>query len=43
MGNNILANRYEVQKQLGKKAGRRTLLAKNLQTQELVIVKLLSI
>lgn len=42
MGNNILANRYEVQKQLGKKAGRRTLLAKDLQTQELVIVKLLS-
>ncbi|MFM7409018.1 MAG: serine/threonine protein kinase [Cuspidothrix sp.] len=42
MSNNILANRYEVQKQLGKKAGRQTLLAKDLQTQELVIVKLLS-
>lgn len=39
---NILANRYEVQKQLGKKAGRRTLLAKDLNTEELVIVKLLS-
>ncbi len=39
---NILANRYEVQKQLGKKAGRRTLLAKDLKTEELVIVKLLS-
>jgi serine/threonine protein kinase len=39
---NILSNRYEVQKQLGKKAGRRTLLAKDLKTEELVIVKLLS-
>lgn len=39
---NILANRYEVQKQLGKKAGRRTLLAKDLKTEEMVIVKLLS-
>lgn len=39
---NILANRYEVQKQLGKKAGRRTLLAKDLKSEELVIVKLLS-
>jgi serine/threonine protein kinase len=39
---NILANRYQVQKQLGKKAGRRTLLAKDLKTEELVIVKLLS-
>ncbi|MGM3305939.1 serine/threonine protein kinase [Anabaena sp. WFMT] len=39
---NILANRYEVQKQLGKKAGRQTLLAKDLNTEQLVIVKLLS-
>jgi serine/threonine protein kinase len=39
---NILANRYQVQKQLGKKAGRRTLLAKDIKTEELVIVKLLS-
>ncbi|MBD2694060.1 serine/threonine protein kinase [Anabaena catenula] len=39
---NILANRYEVQKQLGKKAGRSTLLAKDLKSEELVIVKLLS-
>ncbi|WP_016950695.1 protein kinase [Anabaena sp. PCC 7108] len=39
---NILANRYIIQKQLGKKAGRRTLLAKDLKTEELVIVKLLS-
>ena len=36
------ASRYEVQQQLAKKAGRRTLLARNLETQELVIVKLLS-
>ncbi|MTJ54822.1 serine/threonine protein kinase [Anabaena sp. UHCC 0253] len=39
---NILVNRYEVQQQLGKKAGRQTLLAKDLKTQELVIIKLLS-
>lgn len=38
----ILAERYEVQQQLGKKAGRRTLLTRDLQTQELVVVKLLS-
>ncbi|MFH7025847.1 MAG: serine/threonine protein kinase [Heteroscytonema crispum UTEX LB 1556] len=35
-------SRYEVQQQLGKKAGRRTLLARDVLTQELVIVKLLS-
>lgn len=39
---NILENRYEVQKQLGKKAGRSTVLAKDLKTEEQVIVKLLS-
>ncbi|MEH2328234.1 serine/threonine protein kinase [Nostoc sp.] len=33
---------YEVQQLLGKKAGRRTLLARDLQTQELVVIKLLS-
>ena len=38
----ILLERYEVQQQLGKKAGRRTLLACDLQTQELVLVKILS-
>ena len=37
----ILCDRYQVQQQLGKKAGRRTLLARDLQTQELVVVKLL--
>lgn len=34
--------RYEVQQLLGKKAGRRTLIARDLNTQELVIIKLLS-
>ncbi|MCC5630437.1 serine/threonine protein kinase [Nostoc sphaeroides] len=38
----ILGDRYEVQQLLGKKAGRRTLLARDLQTQELVVIKLLS-
>jgi serine/threonine protein kinase len=33
---------YEVQQLLGKKAGRQTLLARDLQTQELVVIKLLS-
>ncbi|GAB1541915.1 serine/threonine-protein kinase [Scytonema sp. NUACC21] len=38
----ILSDRYEVQQQLGKKAGRKTLLARDLQTQDLVVIKLLS-
>jgi serine/threonine protein kinase len=38
----ILGNRYELQQQLGKKAGRRTFLAFDHQTQELVVIKLLS-
>ncbi|MDZ8029261.1 MAG: serine/threonine protein kinase [Nostoc sp. SerVER01] len=38
----ILDERYEVQQLLGKKAGRRTLLARDLKTQELVVIKLLS-
>lgn len=42
MSQEIFANRYEVQQQLGKKAGRRTLLARDLQTEELVIIKLLN-
>ncbi|BAY65119.1 serine/threonine kinase [Calothrix brevissima NIES-22] len=37
----ILGERYEIQQQLGKKAGRQTLLARDLLTQELVIIKLL--
>jgi len=35
-------NRYEVQQQLGKNAGRRTLLAADLSSQALVIIKLLT-
>ncbi|MTJ06941.1 serine/threonine-protein kinase [Anabaena sp. UHCC 0204] len=38
----ILGNRYEVQQQLGKKSGRRTLLATDLVTGKSVIVKLLA-
>lgn len=38
----ILGDRYQIKQQLGRKAGRRTLLAQDLQTQELVVVKLLS-
>ncbi|WP_138499547.1 serine/threonine protein kinase [Nostoc sp. PA-18-2419] len=38
----ILSDRYQVQQLLGKKAGRRTLLARDLKTQELVVIKLLS-
>ncbi|HEY9609940.1 serine/threonine-protein kinase [Allocoleopsis sp.] len=38
----ILRDRYEVQQRLGKKAGRQTLLARDLNTQELVVIKLLS-
>ncbi|MBD2777114.1 serine/threonine protein kinase [Iningainema tapete] len=38
----ILQQRYEIQQQLGKKAGRRTLLARDLETQQLVIIKLLT-
>lgn len=38
----ILGERYKVQQLLGKKAGRRTLLARDLKTQELVVIKLLS-
>src|SRR5579883_75748 len=42
MNSQVLGERYEVQQQLGKKAGRRTLLARDLLTGELVVVKLLS-
>lgn len=38
----LLASRYEVQQQLAKKAGRRTLLARDRSSGELAIVKLLS-
>lgn len=42
MTSQVLGDRYEVQQQLAKKAGRRTLLARDLNTQALVVVKLLS-
>ena len=42
MTNQILQERYEIQRQLGKNPGRKTLLAKVLETQELVVVKLLN-
>jgi eukaryotic-like serine/threonine-protein kinase len=38
----ILRERYEIQQRLGKKAGRQTLLARDLDTQELVVIKLLT-
>jgi serine/threonine protein kinase len=37
----VLENRYKIQQQLGKNAGRRTLLACDLETEHLVVVKLL--
>ncbi|MGF1459375.1 MAG: serine/threonine protein kinase [Leptolyngbyaceae cyanobacterium] len=41
MGGQILGDRYEVERQLGKKSGRWTLQARDLQTDELVILKVL--
>ena len=38
--NNLLNNRYQVQSYLGNKANQNTVLAKDLQTQNLVVVKL---
>ena len=38
----ILANRYKCDRRLGKQAGRQTLLARDLETQQQVVVKLLS-
>ena len=38
----VLGDRYEIQQSLGKKAGRRTLLARDSISQELVVVKLLT-
>ena len=35
----VLAERYEVQRQLGKQTGRQTLLARDLKTQKLVVIK----
>ncbi len=42
MKGQVLGVRYQVQQQLGKNAGRRTLLARDLETNGLVVVKLLS-
>jgi len=39
MTSKILAERYEVQRQMGKQTGRQTLLARDLPTQELVVIK----
>jgi serine/threonine protein kinase len=41
MASKILKERYVIQKQLSKNAGKRTLLARDLHTQELVAIKLL--
>lgn len=41
MVNQILGERYQVERLLGKKAGRRTLLARDLQNQDFVVIKLL--
>ena len=38
----VLNHRYHIQRQLGQNAGRRTLLAQDLHTQELVVLKILS-
>jgi serine/threonine protein kinase len=38
----VLHHRYHIQRQLGQNAGRRTLLAQDLHTQELVVLKILS-
>ena len=43
MTNPILGQRYEVQQQPGKQPGRQTLLARDLQTEELIVIKLLSL
>lgn len=43
MAGQILGDRYEVERQLGKQAGRWTLLARDLNSQELVVIKLLCV
>jgi serine/threonine protein kinase len=43
MSGQILGDRYQVERQIGKQTGRWTLLARDLQTQELVVLKLLFI
>lgn len=41
MGGQILGDRYEVERQLGKKSGRWTLMARDLQTEDRVVLKVL--
>ncbi|MEL7240927.1 MAG: serine/threonine-protein kinase [Cyanobacteria bacterium J06643_5] len=42
MSLHLLKERYEIVRELGKKAGRKTLLARDLKTDELVVVKLVT-
>ena len=42
MVSQILGDRYEVQQQLSKKAGRQTLLVRDVETQKLAVIKLLT-
>ncbi len=41
MINKILNERYQIQQELGRQTGRRTFLAEDLQTQQIVVIKLL--
>ncbi|MBD2741662.1 serine/threonine-protein kinase [Coleofasciculus sp. FACHB-1120] len=42
MNGEVLGDRYQIEQQLGKRAGRRTLLARDEETQQLVIIKVLT-
>ncbi len=42
MAERVLQERYAIQQRLGKNAGRQTLLARDLQTEELVAIKILT-
>lgn len=42
LGSDRFASRYEIQQQLGKRSGRQTLLARDRETQQDVVIKLLS-
>ncbi|MBD1889787.1 serine/threonine-protein kinase [Coleofasciculus sp. FACHB-SPT9] len=42
MKGEVFGDRYQIEQQLGKRAGRRTLLARDQTTQQLVIIKLLT-
>jgi len=43
MRDEILQGRYAIERQLRKQAGRQTLIARDLATQELVVIKLLTV